>query len=601
MIDTTQSLNLAVSYHQNGRFADAERLYRAILTQDPNHADAWHLLGLLAHQCGKSQFGADLIARAIALRADIPVYYSNQGAVLTGLGRYAEAEAALRRVFVLDPDHFGARNSLASLLARQERFAEAVDLYRQSLALNPDQPAMLADYALMQASIADWEELDRVLPALQAAVQSGAPVQPFSFLCQPSDPATQLACGRNWSRKIAQAAAPLRASIAWPDRPVGNGKLRIGYLSSDFKEHATTWLIADLFERHDSTRFESHAFALNPDDASAVRRRIAASCSAFHEMAAIGPAEAARAIAAAGIDILVDLKGYTADARPEVLALRPAPVQMTWIGFPGTTGADFIDYALVDGIVVPHGHEAFFSEKLIRLPGCYQLNDSRRPLPPAEADRARFGLPEGVMVFCCLNNGYKITRPIFSAWMRILHQVPDSVLWLLESSPTLSDALRKAASGSGIAAERLIFAPRTAPAEHIARLAAADLFLDTSPVNAHTTASDALWAGLPLITLVGETFVSRVAASLLAAVGLPDLAVEDLAHYEALAVALSLDQERRSRLRRHLNDVRSSAVLFDSARFVRNLERAYEAVWNRHLAGAAPEDIDLHDGEEKAA
>jgi protein O-GlcNAc transferase len=588
MTQSAPSLDIALAHHQSGRLADAERAYRAILAQMPRHPDALHLLGLLAHQCGKSQAGADLMHQAIAVRDDVAAYYGNLGVVMMALGRADEAEAGFRKAILLDPASVDARNNLASLLVRLERFRDAADLYAESLRLKTGQPAILAQRALMLASIADWDGLDDVLPPLRSAIAAGFPVRPFPLLSLPGSPAEQLMCGRNWSAQIARSVLPVARGMVWPPRPAPGERIRIGYVSADFKQHAVASLIADLFERHDHARYEIHGFALNPDDGSGVRRRISGHCDHFVSLAGRSYADAAGAIAAAGIDILVDLNGHTAGAMPEIFALRPAPVQITWLGFPGTSGADFFDYALVDRIVAPPDHDIYWSEKLIRLPGCYQINDPHRPLPATQPDRIALGLPPSGVVFCCFNNGFKITRPVFAAWMRVLEKVPGSVLWLLDCGIETSNALRRAADDAGIAPDRLVFAPRVDHRTHMARLGAADLCLDTSPYNAHTTGSDALWAGLPMVTLLGETFVARVAASLLDAVGLAELVADDLAGYEALAIELALDPARRARLKADLTSARVKAPLFDSTRFARNLEQAYKIAWARHLAGDAP-------------
>ena len=331
---------------------------------------------------------------------------------------------------------------------------------------------------------------------------------------------------------------------ARPHASAPKPKTTIAYLSADFHEHATAWLIAELFEKHDHGRFAIYGYSYGPRDDSPLRRRLACALDRFVDVRDLSYAEAARRIAADEVDILVDLKGYTQDARSEIVAFRPAPLQVSYLGYPGTLGAEFMDYILVDDFVVPPEQQPFFTEKLVHLPGCYQVNDSRREIAPRTPSRAECGLPEEGLVFCCFNNSYKITPQVFGVWMELLQAVPGSVLWLLEGNRFMPANLRREAEGRGVAAERLVFAPRKPLPEHLARHRLAALFLDTFPVNAHTTASDALWAGCPVLTLAGETFVSRVAGSLVRSVGLPELITASLEDYRATALRLAREHRR---------------------------------------------------------
>jgi predicted O-linked N-acetylglucosamine transferase (SPINDLY family) len=350
--------------------------------------------------------------------------------------------------------------------------------------------------------------------------------------------------------------------------------------------------MAEMFELHDRERFRVHAYSYGPNDGSAMRSRLERSFERFVDARAMPHAELSSAIHADGVDILVDLKGYTQHARSEVVALRPAPLQVAYMGYPGTLAAGFVDYLVADRYVIPPGYERFYGEKLVFLPGSYYVNDRLRgegPMPP----RALLGLPEEAIVFCCFNQTYKILPEVFEGWMRILQAVPGSVLWLLDTNATARQNLGREAAKRGIEPARLIFAPRVASAQHLARVAAADLFLDTRPYNAHTTATDALWVGLPVLTTAGSTFASRVAGSLLAALGMPELIAASPAEYEACAIELARSPPALASLRRKVLRQRASASLFDTARFTRNLEHAYVRMWERHLAGEPPASFDV--------
>jgi len=371
--------------------------------------------------------------------------------------------------------------------------------------------------------------------------------------------------------------------------PAAHGaKIAIGYLSADYHSHATAWLIAELIEKHDRDRFAVFGYSYGPDDGSTTRRRLVGAFDRFVDMRNESFAAAAARIAADEVDILVDLKGYTQHARPGILSLRPAPIQVNYLGYPGTMGAEFMDYILVDDYIVPPDQQAFFSEKLVHLPDCYQVNDSGREISPYSPTRQECNLPTNGIVFCSFNNSYKITPEIFDVWMRLLKAVPGSVLWLLEGNGFAPANLRSEAEARGVAGKRLVMAPREPLPEHLARHRLADLFLDTFPVNAHTTASDALWAGLPVLTIAGHTFASRVAGSLLRVVGLPELIATSLEDYEAMALRLVHEGERLADLRARLEANRKACGLFDGGRFARDLEKAYQTMWEIHACGAQP-------------
>jgi protein O-GlcNAc transferase len=409
---------------------------------------------------------------------------------------------------------------------------------------------------------------------------------PFSFLGVSDNAADQLACARTRAGALRAPSAPL-----WSGERYEHDRIRVAYLSPDFREHAVSYLTAGLFEQHDRKRFEVVALSFGPDDGSPTRRRLAAAFDRFIDARGIDDREAAAMLRRLEIDIAVDLAGPMRDSRPGILALRPAPVQVNYLGYPGTTGEDCIDYIIADDFVIPEQSKVFYSEKVVWLPDTYQANDSKRPDPGPAPSRDDAGLPGDAFVFCCFCNSYKITPSTFDAWMRLLRRVDGSVLWLLQRNAATDANLRREARERGVAPERLIFAPHVAYAQYLARYAAADLFLDTFPFNAGTTASDALWAGLPVLTLPGESFASRMAGSLLRAAGVPELIAESDAAYEELAARLATDAQPLADIRRRLGRAPRASALFDTARFCRNLEAAYVAMWERRRRGEAPESF----------
>ncbi len=370
-------------------------------------------------------------------------------------------------------------------------------------------------------------------------------------------------------------------------------KLRIAYLSADFQDHATAHLMAELFERHDHSRFEVMAISFGIGDGSPMRQRLAAAFDRFYDACQRSDEDTARFLYGQKTDIAIDLKGHTRGARPGILAYRPAPVQVSYLGYPGTMGAQFIDYIVADKIVIPPGHESFYTEKIVRLPDCYQVNDRKRAVAEHTPERREAGLPQEGFVFCCFNQNWKITPDVFDVWMRLLRTVSGSVLWLVHDSKETERNLRSEAQARGVDGARLIFAPRLPSEVHLARHRLADLFLDTLPYNAHTTASDALWTGLPVLTQLGEGFAGRVAASLLSAAGLPELITHSIADYEALALRLANDTILLKGYRDRLNANRAVLPLFDTDRFRLHLEAAYLQMAEIWQSGEQPRSFDV--------
>lgn len=567
------------------RFADALAAHKRAIEIDPNCAPAHCNRGLTLQTMGCQEEALAAYAQALALKPDLVDALVNMGPLLHRAGRLDDALAALREAVRLAPDADFALVSLGSLLKDQGLVEEAFDVYGKLLAL-PNPPATARyDYCNLRRHICDWDGLDEAeRRAVAVALQNGERVQPFAALAMACSPADHLALARNWAKGFAAEKRTL-------PRAAPGRRIRIGYLSSDFFQHATASLIAELIERHDRSRFETFAYCASPDDGSTMRRRLIAAFDRFAVVAGAPHAEAASRIADDGVDILIDLKGYTRSASSAIMAHRPAPVQVNYLGYPSTMGAPFIDYIIADSFIAPMSHQRFFDERIVHLPHCYQPNDRLRKAAEPRPSRAQCGLPDGAFVFCSFNNAYKITAPIFGVWMDLLREVPSSVLWLLAANPLAIANLRGHASARGIDPERLVFAPKLPSNEHLARYPLADLFLDNLPVNAHTTASEALWSGLPVVTCAGDIFVGRVAGSLLHACGLPELVTHSLDDYHALALRLATDRPALSELRQRLERNRLTAPLFDIERYTHHLEAAFAHMLENARQGRAPEAL----------
>jgi len=631
--------------------------YRQAVAVAPDSAEAHANVGNVLHRLWRNDEALAALDRALELEPDLPEALNNRGSVLVALARPDEALADLDRAIALSPAFAEAHANRGNALSEQKRYDEALASYARSIELKPGFPgaycgrgsmrmdrheyaAALADFdraieldprhafalanrafvhRLMGRAEESWRDFERVLEVspghphaeggrlhaqlqccdwtdfarrvahLRASVAAGAPATlPFHFLGVAGTPAEELACARSFARseRIDEPAGPRPA--AW-----AHDRIRVAYLSADFHAHATAYLVAELFEAHDRGRFEVVGVSYGEDDGSPMRQRLVAAFDRFVDARAMSDREVARWMRAQEIDIAVDLKGYTAGARAGILQRRPAPVQVSFLGYPGTTGLAYVDYLVADAFVIPHGDERWYTEKVVRLPDAYQPNDSRREIDAHTPSRAELGLPEGGFVFCCFNNVYKILPDVFAIWMRLLSSVPGSVLWLLGDNDAAKRNLRREAATRGVAPERLVFAPRAKLPAHLARQRRADLFLDTLPVNAHTTASDALWAGLPVLTCAGSTFAGRVAGSLLHAAGQSALVTHTAEDYEALAYKLATTPSLLAALRAKLARERSTSALFDARRFARNIERAYLTMHARSQAGLAPEGFDV--------
>lgn len=577
----------ALELHRQGHVQDAVALYRRMLAREPRNADVLHLLGVAAAQEYQYNLAVEYIARAIELKGTAPEYYQNLSTALRMMGDIPAAVGCLREAVRICRDNALLPELLGNLgeaLMRLGSLAEAREAYEQALRLAPNSLGVRMQLANLQQKLCAWDGLEDRWAEVRAGVMNThvGSVSPFFFLNVPSTAAEQLVCARTWAANhYAACEAEGRARLSMNKREPRK-RLHIGYLSPDFNDGILAQLLPEMFERHDRLEFTISAYSTGPDDNSAIRGRIVQGVDRFVDLTGLPNAAAADRIHADGVDILLDLSGYLLKMRPEILALRPAPIQVNYLGYPGTLGASYMDYIIVDRFIVPSEHAIHFSERLAYLPDCYLPNDPLRPIASQAPTRAACGLPKEGFVFCAFNQSLKITPRLFAVWMRLLAATPGSVLWLPETNAWATANLREAAEQAGIDPRRLVFAPRLPLPEHFARHRLADLFLDTLPFNGHTTANDALWAGLPVLTCSGESFAARVAGSLLHAVGLPELVTASLPEYEALALALAHDPAQLAALRERLAVNRDTAPLFDCARYTRNLEALYRRMWEEY-------------------
>ena len=611
-----------------GRLEESMRCLQRAVELRPDLADAHYGLGFVQAKLGMIGAAVASYQRALELEPGAVNALNDLGNILRDEGRFDEAIALYRRALAVSPDHAAVHCNLGNALLSQDRLDEAIASYRRSVHLTPDfalahfnlgnalslngqrddalrcfatvlqlEPdhATAASALLFEMRQAcDWSRFEELCALVLRSVRERPDQQigPFGLLSIPSSPEEQLQCSKHFARRQSEAVARDRERLHFSFERAPRSRVRIGYLSADLHEHATAYLLAEMFELHDRDRFEIAAYSYGPDDGSPMRTRLKSAFDRFVDVAALSHADAATRIHDDRVDILVDLKGYTTDSRPAIVALRPAPVQVSYMGYPSTMGADFIDYAVIDYFVAPPGADAHYTEKIVRLPGSYFVNDRKRAIgntPP----RGELGLPDGAFVFCCFNQAYKILPHVFEVWMRLLSAVPDSVLWLLDPGATAVRNLRGEMSKRAIDPERLTVAPKLPLARHLGRLRAADLFLDTFPYNAHTTTSDALWVGLPVVTYPGNTVVSRVAGSLLSAAGMTELIMGSLAEYETRALHLARNRQELADLRERLLRNRDTVPLFDTPLFTRNMETAYLRMWDIHLRGEAPRAIDV--------
>ena len=614
----------AYSNHGNvqrarGQFAEALASYDRALALKPAFVDALNNRGSALKDLERFDEALESYDRALALKPDLAIAHYNRGATLSALQRHEEALASYDRALTLKRDFAEALNNRGAALSALKRHGEALASYDRALALRPafaealqNRGAALAYLGRHEAASKALEQALKLNPALPFAkgnllharmhccdwrtyeddsmrviadVRAGKRVaEPFMFLTISDSAEDQLRCSQTWVRD----QCPPTASTAWTGGRYRHERIRVAYVSSDFRAHPLGYLMAALFEQHDRGRFETIAVSLGVDDGSAMRSRLEAAFDRFIDVRGHSDRDVVKLMREMEVDIAVDRNGFTTGARPGIFSLRPAPIQVNYLAYPGTIGADHMDYLIADETVIPREEQAWYTERVVYLPDSYLVNDSKRHIAEGKPTRMEVGLPERGFVFCSFNNNHKISPRMFDVWMLLLRQVEGSVLWLLEGNATAQRHLRQEAAARSIDPQRLIFAPRIAQEDHLARHRLADLFLDTLPYNAHTTASDALWAGLPVLTCMGKTFPGRVAASLLRAIGLPRLITNSLDEYKSLALQLASGPTPLEEIREELARNRQAWPLFDTDRFRRNIEAAYVEMWERNQRGDPP-------------
>ena len=565
-------------------YAAAEVRFRAALAIVPDRASG--LINLSATLFRQDKFGEaiEVARRALTIEPDAVEALVALGSALVKQRRLDEALVAMERAVAAAPSDPTALMGRASVLTELRRYDLAIADYRAAQRIDPGKENLRGLLVTAQMQACDWTGLAGETDALLADIRRGkALANPFYLLTTPATAADQLLGARGMTRRDYLPLSPLFRGERYD-----NDRIRVAYVSGDFHKHATAHLMTGVFEHHDRARFETFGISVGPDDGSPERQRLLTAFDHFVDVQERGNDEIAALIHGNRVDIAVDLGGFTEGGRLAVFARRPAPVQVSYLGLPGTTGAPYLDYLVADAVVIPADAHRFYSEKIVTLPDTYQANDDKRRIAPGTPTRREAGLPETGFVFCCFNNNYKIAPVVFDIWMGLLAAVEGSVLWLMRSNEVAAANLRREAAARGVSPDRLVFAPPLPVAEHLARHRLAGLFLDTSPYNAHTTASDALWSGLPVLTCPGSTFPSRVAASLLRAIGLPELITSSFEEYRDLALTLARDPERLAAIRTKLAANRDTTALFDTARFTRHLESAYSTMVERHRRGEAP-------------
>lgn len=581
-------INHGFLLHTQGRLDVALSSYRRALSVAPGQPAIENNCGVILSVLDRHVEAVAHFERAIALQPNTADFWNNRGLSQRRTGQNEAALASYRKALQLDPNYVEALRNAGNVLIELGQLDEAARLFAQLVSIAPKMPYALGTLMHVRLLSCDWTDyaisVRRVVDGLN---DNAKLIAPFELLSLTDDGDAQLRC----ATAFAGQRFPLSTSPLWRRERYAHDRIRLAYVSGDFRQHAMPLLMAGVFEQHDRSRFECIALSFGPQESGAMRARLVSAFDRFVDIGSLSDRQAAALLRELEVDIAVDLMGFTRNGRPGIFANRGAPLQVAYLGYPGSMGAAYFDYAIVDGFIVGDQVKLRFAENTVCLPDCFQANDDKRsPAGPAPTKPSQ-GLPESGFVFCSFNNSYKLNPPMFDVWMRLLTAVPGSVLWLVADNRLAQQNLAREAATRGVAPDRLIFAGRVSYAEHLARMQLADLFLDAFPFGAGTTASDALRAGLPLLTLAGDSFASRMAGSLLTTLGLPELVTRELAGYEAQALALSSAPDRLRDLRSRLATARSTSPLFDTGRFVRHLEAAYSAMWARYRRGEPPAEF----------
>lgn len=620
----SSALAAAGKQAEMGNLKEAATLCRKVLQHVPNSAVALNLLGILAYQAGNDSLAIELLKRAVKAQPNYADAHNNLGVVLRDIERSHEAIEHFKKALAINPsyldalinygnalqdigqlqnavtlyqrslqiapNHPGALSNLGNALQELGRHQDAVEVFRKLLNIYPDYEYALGSMIFSKLYCCNWASWDEDVSEVLREIESGKRVcKPFDLLAIADSPAHQLLCARTFAQHKFPAMAPIVTKPHYM-----HDKIRVAYLSADFRQHAVSQLIVQLIEQHDRSRFDVIGISYGDDDQSPLRKRMVQAFDQFIDVRNLSDRQVAELLREMQVDIAIDLMGFTTDSRLGILAERAAPVQASFLGYAGTTGTNYIDYLIGDKFIVPESARDFYSEQLVYLPDCFQPNDTNREIASDIPTREECGLPEHGVVFCAFNTHYKIVPPMFDLWMRLLRRVDDSVLWLARCNDTVKDSLRQQAANQGVQPGRIVFAERTPSLkDHLARHSLADLFLDTWPYNAHTTASDALWAGLPVLTYAGKSNASRVAGSLLHAVDLPELITESLVDYEELAVKLATNRARLETIKAKLREKTVTAPLFNTYQYRLYFEKALRIMVQRARNGQSPASFNV--------
>ena len=568
-------------------FEEAIGCFDAVIRINRNYAEAHCNRGHALQEIKRYDEALASCDAALAINPQNAEFHATRASVLHRLKRFDEALGELSVAISLQPANAGFQYNRGNILFELKRFSEAVAAYDDAFGRDSQLEYVEGDRFFAKLMICDWTNHAVESERLVAGVAAGRAVaRPFVFQAIDSGQAMQTRCANLFvGHEFPAAPYPSTGQHNRHDR------IRVAYISSDFRTHPVSYLIAGLIEGHSRARFNVTGISLQPEESSGTGQRMKRAFDSFVDASKMADKKIAQLIHEQEIDIAIDLNGFTRDARTNIFAQRPAPIQVNYLGYPGTMGAPYIDYIIADQIVAPAHQQEFYSEKIVYMPNSFQANDRERSISEKIFTRAELGLPPDGFVFCCFNNSYKINPDVFGIWMRILNQVNDSVLWLVADDKAVENNLRREAAARNISGERLIFAARIPYAEHLARLSSADLFLDTAPFNAGTTASDALWAKLPVLTRISDGFSGRMAASLLTAIDLPELITSTPQAYEALAIEMARSPEKLAEIKHRLSQNRLTKPLFNTQLFVRHIEQAYEEMYERYQAGLSPENI----------
>ncbi len=591
----------AINFHQKGDLVNAERVYREILESHPEHADSLHLLGVIAYQMGQNEAAVALISKAIGLNPSHPSYHCNLGNAFLMLDKLDMAEKCFRHTISINKEHSEAYGNLGAVLHEQYNLEEEIKIYNEALKHIPDDTFILNELVKTMKDACQWDNdnvtidalNDKLISRTKREIMKDMPpsLTPFHSLYTLKTPEEQKKFARHYAKHKFAFYRNQRNEYNFKFTPEGRERIRIGYLSADFGNHPTGHLMRSMLSHHDRGGFEVYVYSYGRNDGSIYRKSIENSADKFINLEDASIPDMAKRIYADGIDILIDAMGYIQNSRPEVLALRPASIQVGFLAYAGTMGADFIDYIVTDKIVIPENEQKFYTEKTMYMPNTYFVTDDLQHISEKNFIHSDCGLPEDKFIFCCFNKPYKIDKETLDLWSEILEEVPNSVLWLYSKSKFAEANIIKEAEKRGVDSDRIIFAKRVPKEEHLARYKLADLFLDCLNINAHTTAIDALWAGVPVITCPGKTIISRASSSIVSAAGIPELIATDRDEYKKLAIYYASHHNDLRKLKDKVESANRNGQLFNTEIYVKDFEKGLRQAYKRYLKGKQPENI----------